>query len=117
MLVDVELRKAAAYISAGKNEVARSILSKYLNDFPESDLAWLLLSYVIEEPRKQLASVSRALRLNPKNAQAKDRHDQLIQKASEQSSQSLSSQLLTSHPPLFTIYFLKPVLVNDDIMC
>lgn len=91
MLVDVELRKAAAYISAGKNEVARSILSKYLNDFPESDLAWLLLSYVIDEPRKKLASVSRALRLNPQNTQAKDRHDQLMLEASEQPHQKATS--------------------------
>jgi hypothetical protein len=85
MTVDIELRKAAAYISAGKSEAAHTILSEYLKDFPDSDLAWLLFSYVVEDLRKQLASVSRALRLNPGNDRARDRHDQLMQQASGQS--------------------------------
>ena len=79
MSVDIELRKAAALINAGRLEAARSILSEYLKDFPESDLAWLLMSYVLEDPRLQQASATRALRLNPENEQAKARIDQLLQ--------------------------------------
>jgi len=79
MSVDIELRKAAAHINAGRLEAARSILSEYLKDFPESDLAWLLMSYVLEDPRLQQASATRALRLNPENEQAKARIDQLLQ--------------------------------------
>jgi hypothetical protein len=79
MSVDIELRKAAAMINAGKVESARVILSDYLKDFPESDLAWLLMSYVLEDPRKQQASATRAYRLNPENKQAKARIDQLLQ--------------------------------------
>jgi hypothetical protein len=85
MPVDIELRKAAAYISSGRNEAAYKILSKFLKDFPDSDLAWLLLSYVIEDPRKQMASVTRALKLNPQNTDAKNRLDKLMATAAEQS--------------------------------
>jgi hypothetical protein len=84
MSVDIELRKAAAYISAGKLDAAHSLLSEYLRDFPDSDLAWLLLSYTIEDPRKQMASVSRALRLNPDNHKAKERLDRLSEKMASQ---------------------------------
>jgi len=87
MSVDIELRKAAAYISAGRNEAAHKILSEYLKDFPDSDLAWLLLSYVLEDPRKQLASVTRALKINPQNAKAKDRLDQLMDLAADRTSE------------------------------
>ncbi|OGO17393.1 MAG: hypothetical protein A2Z14_04275 [Chloroflexi bacterium RBG_16_48_8] len=87
MSVDIELRKAAAYISAGRNEAAHTLLSQYLKDFPDSDLAWLLLSYVVDDPRKQLASVSRALKLNPHNKQAQERISQLSEKTKEQSSE------------------------------
>jgi hypothetical protein len=92
MSVDIELRKAAAYISAGKNEAAYALLSEYLRDFPDSDLAWLLLSYTIEDPRKQMASVSRALKLNPENSEAKKRLDQLSQKMAGQPEDTTSDE-------------------------
>jgi len=79
MSVDLELRKAAALINAGRLEAARSILSDYLKEFPESDLAWLLMSYVLDDPRKQQASATRAFRLNPENQQAKARVEQLLE--------------------------------------
>lgn len=79
MSVDIELRKAAALINAGRLEAARSILSDYLREFPESDLAWLLMSYVLDDPRKQQASATRALRLNPENQQAQARVEQLLE--------------------------------------
>jgi len=84
MSVDIELRKAAAYISAGRYEAAYNILTQYLKDFPDSDLAWLLFSYASDDPRKQMASVTRALKLNPQNQQAQDRLNQIIEKAKEQ---------------------------------
>ena len=79
MSLEIELRKAAALINKGRRESARSILSAYLQDFPESDLAWLLMSYALDDPRLQQASAIRALRLNPENEQAKDRINQLSQ--------------------------------------
>ncbi len=82
MLEDIELRKAAALIKAGRLAAAKSILSAYVKDFPESDLAWLLMSYVLDDPRSQQASATRALRLNPENEQAKSRIDQLLQSQS-----------------------------------
>jgi hypothetical protein len=91
MSVDIELRKAAAYISSGRNEAAHKILSEYLKDFPDSDLAWLLLSYVIDDSRKQLASVTRALKINPQNTEAKDRLDQLMDLAADQTSEELTA--------------------------
>jgi tetratricopeptide (TPR) repeat protein len=85
MPVDLELRKAAAYISTGKTEAAYKILSRFLKDFPDSDLAWLLLSYTIDDPRKQLASVTRALKLNPENTEAKNRLDKLMEMTADRS--------------------------------
>jgi hypothetical protein len=97
MSVDIELRKAAAYISAGKIDTAHSLLSEYLRDFPDSDLAWLLLSYTIEDPRKQMASVSRALRLNPENSKAKARLEKLSEKMSDQFSEGQDSSRGSTH--------------------
>jgi hypothetical protein len=79
MSLDIELRKAAAHINKGRKASARAILTAYLQDFPESDLAWLLMSYALDDPRLQQASAIRALRLNPENEQAKDRINQLLQ--------------------------------------
>jgi hypothetical protein len=79
MSVDIELRKAAALINTGRLDAAKSTLSNYLKDFPESDIAWLLMSYVLEDPRKQQAAATRALRMNPGNEQAKARIAQLLQ--------------------------------------
>jgi hypothetical protein len=92
MLEDIELRKAAALIKAGRLETAKSILSAYVKDFPESDLAWLLMSYVLDDPRLQQASATRALRLNPENEQAKDRINQLLQLQSP-----ANSEIMTEH--------------------
>jgi hypothetical protein len=78
MSVDIELRKAAALINAARFDEARHILSEYLKDFPESDLAWLLMSYVLHNPRVKQAAATRALRLNPENEQAKARIAQLL---------------------------------------
>ena len=79
MSVDIELRKAAALINTGRLDAAKSTLSNYLKEFPESDIAWLLMSYVLEDPRKQQAAATRALRMNPGNEQAKARIAQLLQ--------------------------------------
>jgi hypothetical protein len=78
MSEDIELKQAAALIKTGRLDAAKSILSAYVKDFPESDLAWLLLSYALEEPRLQQASATRALRLNPQNEQAQARLNQLL---------------------------------------
>ena len=102
MSADIELRKAAALINAGRIESARSILSDYLKDFPESDLAWLLMSYVLDDPRKQQAAATRALRLNPKNDQAKARIDQLLQFQSPSSPEITSEHFSSDFERYYT---------------
>jgi hypothetical protein len=79
MSVDIELRKAAAFINSGRFDAAKSKLSNYLREFPESDTAWLLMSYALDDLRLRQAAATRALRLNPANEQAKARIDQLLQ--------------------------------------
>ena len=86
MSVDIELRKAAAFINAARFDAARDILSEYLKDTPDSDVAWLLMSYALDDARKQQAAATRALRLNPENEQARDRVDQLLKRQAPLSS-------------------------------
>jgi hypothetical protein len=80
MSVDIELRKAAALIHGGKREAAEVLLTEYLRDFPDSDMAWLLLSYATSDHRKQRAAASRAYRLNPQNERVKERLEQLAKR-------------------------------------
>jgi hypothetical protein len=124
MSVDIELRKAAAYISAGKIDAAHTLLSEYLRDFPDSDLAWLLLSYTIEDPRKQMASVSRALRLNPENRKAKERLDRLTEKMASQYEEDSPSNgegiygwpsYYPNHDPELREWDSQPLSVEDRL--
>jgi hypothetical protein len=105
MSVDIELRKAAAFINAARFDAARDILSEYLKDTPDSDVAWLLMSYALDEARRQQAAATRALRLNPENEQARDRVDQLLKRQAPLSSDddkavSLKDLTLTSRHDL-----------------
>jgi hypothetical protein len=124
MSVDIELRKAAAYISAGKIDAAHTLLSEYLRDFPDSDLAWLLLSYTIEDSRKQMASVSRALRLNPENRKAKERLDRLTEKMASQYAEESPSNgegtqgwpsYYPNHDPELGAWDSQPLSVEDRL--
>jgi hypothetical protein len=87
-----ELRRAATHLQAGQKALALQVLWEYLKSHPESDLGWLMLSYAISDPKQQRASVVRALKINPGNARARARLQELTQGASIPSPQKPSTE-------------------------
>ena len=72
MLPD-ELRQAANLIRTGKSAEARPILARYLQQHPESEQGWLLLSMVLRDRAQQIDCLERVLKINPQNGLARER--------------------------------------------
>lgn len=83
-----ELRRAAALLQAGQKDLAMQVLLKFLKLHPDSDMGWLMLSYALSDPKQQRASVVRALRIDPQNARARTRLDELLKRHSSLPSKS-----------------------------
>jgi hypothetical protein len=72
MLPD-ELRQAANLIRTGKSAEARPILARYVQQHPESEQGWLLLSMVLSERSQRIDCLERVLKINPGNSLARER--------------------------------------------
>jgi hypothetical protein len=72
MLPD-ELRQAANLIRTGKSGEARPILARYVQQHPESEQGWLLLSMVLSERSQRIDCLERVLKINPGNSLARER--------------------------------------------
>jgi hypothetical protein len=68
-----QLLHAADLLREGQFDQARVVIAKFLQQDPESDDGWVLLSYAIADSKKKLECVQRALRINPGNQQAQER--------------------------------------------
>ncbi|MBK7450010.1 MAG: hypothetical protein IPJ47_11500 [Anaerolineales bacterium] len=67
-----ELFKQADYtFQRGNRELAKKYLTDLLTAFPDDEAAWLLLARVVEEKERKVECYERALKLNPKNEEAK----------------------------------------------
>jgi hypothetical protein len=71
------LNHAAELVRAGNYAGARDLLIGYLKDNPRDDDGWVLLSYAVPQNSEKLQCLQRALKINPENAQARKRFDQL----------------------------------------
>jgi hypothetical protein len=72
MLPD-ELRRAANLIRTGRAVEARPILARFVQQHPESEQGWLLLSMVLRDRAQQMDCLARVLTINPENALARER--------------------------------------------
>jgi hypothetical protein len=62
------LQHAIALAQAGERDRARALLREIVRDEPQSEVAWLWLSAVVDDPREQLDALERAQAINPANA-------------------------------------------------
>ncbi|NIM93447.1 MAG: hypothetical protein GTO18_07025 [Anaerolineales bacterium] len=111
--ISPELQKAAALISAGRKAEARTLLVTHLKENPESDMGWLMLSYVIDDPEKQRESVRQALQANPENIRAQARMKELVTRAAFELEEipqptTQDEELEDEGPPLPDDYELEP---------
>jgi hypothetical protein len=67
------LQRAAAYLQAGKPQLARPLLIGVVKQQPNSEEAWLLLSQAVPEQRQKIDCLQRVLRINPGNVEAQTR--------------------------------------------
>jgi hypothetical protein len=67
------LRTAAELIKNSQIKEARSIIASYIRQYPSSDEAWFLLSYVAPQKGLQVDCLMRVLSLNPNHTEAKNR--------------------------------------------
>src|SRR5512143_1582377 len=72
------LQRAAAYLKAGKPQLARPLLIEVVKQQPNSEEAWLLLSLAVAEQQQKIDCLQRVLRLNPGNVEAQTRLRQLL---------------------------------------
>lgn len=73
MSLPSDLQAVVEHLRAGRKGPARELLVRYLKAEPNSDAAWYLLSFALDDRSKQLESLGRALRLNPANKRARAR--------------------------------------------
>ena len=68
-----ELRQAGNLIRAGRSAEARPVLARYLQQHPDSEEGWLLLSMVLRDRTQQIDCLERVLKINPSNGLARER--------------------------------------------
>jgi len=68
-----ELRQAGKLIRAGRSAEARPVLARYLQQHPDSEEGWLLLSMVLRDRAQQIDCLERVLKINPGNGLARER--------------------------------------------
>jgi len=79
-MVGDELMLAASFIRDGQTLAARRLLVPYVKAHPQDANGWLLLSYVLDDPAKQVDCVRRALKFKPDDARVKKRLQDLLGK-------------------------------------
>jgi peptide/nickel transport system permease protein len=67
------LQQALQLINAGQGRKASIILARFLQDNPNHERAWHLLSYALAEPEQQIYALQRVLEINPGNRAARSR--------------------------------------------
>ena len=75
------LKEAAEQIRSKDFQQALDILIPFLGENPDSERAWLLLSYCVKDPQRKIASLQKVLELNPTNQKAKERLSKWTQDA------------------------------------
>jgi hypothetical protein len=87
-----DVQRATTLIRNGRPEEARPILARLLQDHPQSEDGWLLLSMTVKDHQKQIDCLHQVLRINPEHQLAKSRLAKL--------SRPPTGPLPTSVPPL-----------------
>ena len=65
------LESAAELLRAGRPEKARALLADLLTQDPNSERAWLMLSFAVTDRAEQIHALEQVLRINPGNRVAR----------------------------------------------
>jgi hypothetical protein len=76
---------ATQLVKTGRLDQARDLLIHFIAQNPNSEQAWLLMSYVISDPVKQKDCLERVLTINPDNQVAKSKLAIVLKKLMESS--------------------------------
>jgi hypothetical protein len=106
-----DLIEAYRLIQAGKRRAARKILKPLLERHPRSERTWLLFSYAVLDPNIQRDCLQRVLDINPNNAEARRRLDELNAQASSSptAAQPLEPPQLSPALPAWLVDKTAPV--------
>ncbi|HEY1013601.1 MAG TPA: hypothetical protein VGE07_12900, partial [Herpetosiphonaceae bacterium] len=94
---DEVLQQAMAAAKAGQRDTARGLFQAVLRDNPRSEVAWLWLSGLLDDPARQRDCLQRVLALNPANEAARRGMERLAQ--SEAASFLAAFEPRTPPPP------------------
>ncbi|MCA9900714.1 MAG: hypothetical protein H6654_00990 [Ardenticatenaceae bacterium] len=75
--MDTKLKEAIATIRAGDKQTAQRQLTSLLEENPQEEQGWYLLSLLVDSPQKQATYLSKTLALNPNHAKAKEQLETL----------------------------------------
>src|SRR5512136_2360674 len=65
------LEASAELLRAGRSEKARALLADVLARDPNSERAWLMLSFAVTDREERIHALEQALRINPGNRVAR----------------------------------------------
>jgi hypothetical protein len=95
------LQRAAAYLQAGKPQLARPLLIEVVRQQPNSEEGWLLLSQAVTEQQQKIDCLQRVLHINPGNVEAQARLRQLLSPPEERAAprEAAPTQAAVAAPP------------------
>lgn len=65
-------------LRAGQEQAARTMLTNFLKQNPNSEQGWWLMSFAVSNPEQQIDCLERVLRINPNRHQAQTRLESLM---------------------------------------
>ncbi len=71
------LPQAKQLLRAGRKEEARTLLAKYLQQNPQSEYGWWLMSFAVADPGQKIDCLEQVLKLNPNRRKARVRLQEL----------------------------------------
>ncbi|MCS6909143.1 MAG: protein kinase [Anaerolineales bacterium] len=110
-----DLIEAYRLIRAGKRQAALEILKLLLERHPRSERAWLLFSYAVLDPNIQRDCLQRVLDINPNNAEARRRLEELnAQSSAPESAQPVEPPRPSPALPAWLVTKTAPIVERDD---
>lgn len=110
-----DLIEAYRLIRAGKRRAARKILKPLLERHPRSERTWLLFSYAVLDPNIQRDCLRRVLDINPNNAEARRRLEELNAQASAPAAaQPVEPPQLSPALPAWLVDKTAPIVEMED---
>ena len=96
------LKHATELIRAGKQHQASVLLAKFLRGHPDSEHAWHIMSYALDDQEQRVYALKRTLQINPSNKFAKQRLYKLAPTIEKEvplpGQQPLANNLTTAKP-------------------